>query len=210
MRPLPRLHAVTDAAVLAREDFAIRAGALAAVGSSLALHARDRTAGGKRLAEVTSRLLALARPAEASVFVNARADVAAALGVQGLQLGQEDPAPGDARAAFESSWRGWIGMSVHSLAQVAAAVQAGADYLLLGSIYPTASHPGVAPLGPELVAQAARSGLPVIAIGGVTPERVAELRQAGAYGVAAIRALWQANHPYNAAVALLAPWAEDA
>ncbi len=57
--------------------------------------------------------------------------------------------------------------------------------------------------------QVSRLGCPVIAIGGVTAERCRELRDAGAHGVAAITALWDAPHPYQAARALLAPWADD-
>ena len=53
-----------------------------------------------------------------------------------------------------------------------------------------------------------RLGLPVIAIGGIDAQRVAEVRDAGAYGVAAIRALWWATDPAAAAVALVAPWTE--
>jgi thiamine-phosphate pyrophosphorylase len=59
------------------------------------------------------------------------------------------------------------------------------------------------------VTQAARLGLPVIAIGGVTPERAGELKAAGAYGVAAIRSLWHAPDPAAATLAMLAPWVED-
>ncbi len=68
-------------------------------------------------------------------------------------------------------------------------------------MYPTATHPQGEPLGVAGGGLAAivRLGLPVIAIGGVTPERVPELRAAGAYGVAAIRALWDAGDPGAAA-----------
>ena len=97
MRPLPRLHAVTDAAVIAADDFPIRAAAIAAAGPAVALHARDRTAGGAALARVAQRLLALARPPEAAVVVNGRADVAGALGAQGVQLGGADLRPPEAR-----------------------------------------------------------------------------------------------------------------
>jgi thiamine-phosphate pyrophosphorylase len=88
------------------------------------------------------------------------------------------------------------------------AVEEGADFLVVGSIYETSSHPGQPAAGPELVRLAAGFGRPVIAIGGVTPEHAPELRAAGAYGVAAIRALWQAADPAAATLAMLAPWAE--
>ncbi len=177
MRPLPRLHAVTDAAILATDDFGVRAAAIAAAGSAVALHARDRSAGGAALVRAADRLVALARPAEAAVFVNGRPDVAAAVGAQGVQLAADDLAPADARAILPG---GWIGRSVHSEAEAAAAVAEGADYLLVGNVYQTASHPGRAAVGLGLVRAAAALGRPVIAIGGLDAARAAEVRDAGA------------------------------
>lgn len=206
MRPLPRLHAVTDAAVLAAPDFGVRAAAIAAAGSAVALHARDRAAGGAALARAAARLLALARPAEAAVFVSGRPDVAAALGAQGVQLAAEDLAPADARRILP---RGWIGRSVHTEAEAARAVDEGADYLIVGNVYQTASHPDRPATGLGLVQAAAALGRPVIAIGGIDAARAGAVREAGAWGVAAIAALWHAPDPAAAALALLAPWADD-
>jgi thiamine-phosphate diphosphorylase len=114
--------------------------------------------------------------------------------------------PADARRVFPA---GWIGRSVHTVEDARAAVAEGADFLVVGSIYRTASHPDREPAGPELVTRAARLGVPVIAIGGVTSERVSELKNAGAYGVAAIRSLWQAADPAAATIAMLSPWMEE-
>jgi thiamine-phosphate pyrophosphorylase len=197
---------VTDAAVLAADDFGVRAAAIAAAGPAVALHARDRSAGGAVLARAAERLLALARPPEAAVFVNGRPDVAAAVRAHGVQLAGGDLSPGDARRMFPS---GWIGRSVHSADEAARAVEEGADFLLVGNIYETASHPGRPAAGLALVRAAAALGRPVIAIGGVDAGRVREVRAAGAYGVAAISALWRAADPAAAALALLAPWTEE-
>lgn len=205
MRPLPRLHAVTDAAVLAGDDFGVRAAAIAAAGPAVALHARDRSAGGAALTRAAERLLALARPPEAAVFVNGRPDIAAAVQAHGVQLAGGDLSPGDARLVFPS---GWIGRSVHAADEAARAVEEGADFLLVGNIYETASHPGRPAAGLALVRAAAALGRPVIAIGGIDADRVREVRAAGAYGVAAISALWRAADPAAAALALLAPWTE--
>ncbi|MGH7700077.1 MAG: thiamine phosphate synthase, partial [Gemmatimonadales bacterium] len=90
-----------------------------------------------------------------------------------------------------------------------AAQTAGADYLVIGPVYATASHPERAPLGPDGFGALAAVGLPAIAIGGVTVERVPELRAAGAYGVAAIRALWDAPDPAATARAMLAALGEE-
>ena len=207
VRPLPRLHAVTDAAVIAAPDFPARAAAIAAAGSAVALQARDRSSGGAALARVALRLAALARPAEASVFVNARPDVAQAAGAQGVQLGGADLRPAEARASFP---RGWIGRSVHSAREAELAAGEGADYLVVGNVYQTTSHPGWPACGLALVRDSARLGLPVIAIGGIDAGRAAEVRDEGAYGVAAIAALWWVADPAAAALALLAPWTETA
>jgi thiamine-phosphate pyrophosphorylase len=206
-RPLARLHAVTDARVLALPDLGIRAAAIAAAGPAVALHARDRSAGGAALARAPLRLQALARPPEAALFVNGRPDLAAAIGAHGVQLGGGDLAPADARRLLPA---GWIGRSVHDAGEAAAAVAEGADFLLVGAIYPTASHPGHPGAGMALIRAAATLGRPVIAIGGMDAARAVEARDAGAYGVAAIGALWDSADPAAAALALLAPWLEDA
>ena len=199
-RPLPRIHAITDAGVLARADLGIRAAALAAAGPAIALHARNRAATTRHLAAVAARFVALARPAEAAVLVSGWPDVAAAVGAQGVQLAATDLAPADARRVLP---RGWIGCSVHSEPQAIAARDEGADFLLVGPIYPTPTHPDHPGAGAALVRACAALGLPVIAIGGVTAERVPELVAAGAYGVAAIRALWEAEDPARAAMEVM-------
>ncbi|HEV2290669.1 MAG TPA: thiamine phosphate synthase [Gemmatimonadales bacterium] len=207
MRPLPRVHAITDAAVLALPDLGARAAAILSLGPAVALHVRDRAATTADLAAAAARFEALARPPKAAVFINARADVAQALGAQGLQLGEHDIAITEARRIFP---RGWIGRSVHSLADAEQAVADEADYLLVGSVFDTLTHPGRASAGVELVRRVAALGRPVIAIGGITVERAAEVRAAGAWGVAAIRALWHAADPAAAARALAGPWLEAA
>jgi thiamine-phosphate diphosphorylase len=207
VRPLPRLHAVTDARVLALKDLGIRAAAIAAAGPSVALHARDREATGAELARAALRLQTLVRPPQASLFVNARADLAEAIGAQGVQLGGSDISSADARRVFPA---GWIGRSVHGVAEAGAAFSEGADFIVLGNVYESASHPGRQGVGLPMVREASRLGGPVIAIGGITAARAREVREAGAYGVAAISALWDASDPAAAAVALLAPWMEEA
>ncbi len=208
MRPLPRLHAITDPTVIALDDFAARAAAIAAAGSAVALHARNRDATAEELTALTRRLLALAAPPEASVFVNGRPDLVRALHAHGVQLTAGDLSPRDARRVL-GPVPAWIGRSVHGVDQARAAVDEGADYLMVGNVYETSTHPGRPPTGLALVENAARLGLPVIAIGGITPARAAPVRNAGAYGVAAISALWHAADPALAATRLLEPWTRE-
>jgi thiamine-phosphate diphosphorylase len=208
MRPLPRLHAFTDPAVIALEDFAARAAAIAAAGSAVALHARNREATAEQLTALTGRLLALAAPPEASVFVNGRPDLVRALHAHGVQLSAHDLPPHEARRVL-GPVPAWIGRSVHSVDEARAAVDEGADYLVVGNVYKTSTHPGRPPTGLALVANTARLGLPVIAIGGITPVRAIPVRNAGAWGVAAISALWHASDPAAAATRLLEPWTRE-
>ena len=206
MRPLPRVHAYTNAGLLADADLGIRAAAIAAGGPAVALHARARGESGAFLAAAAARLVALARSPEAATLVSGRSDIAAGVGAQGVQLARGDVKPADARRVMR---HGWIGCSVHSREEATEAVHDGADFLVVGSVYPTASHPGRPPGGLDLVREAAGLGIPVIAIGGITPPRAWEVRSAGAYGVAAIGALWGAPDPAAATVALLEPWMGD-
>jgi thiamine-phosphate pyrophosphorylase len=193
--PLPRVHAVTDERIARRPDLVLMASALVAVvGDGIALHARGRQLSGREHFELAQRLPGQRR------FVNDRLDIALAVGAFGVQLGSGSLAVAEARR-LGPQW--WIGRSVHNLAEAEAALAQGADYLVVGPVFPTASHPERAPLGVPAFARIARLGLPALAIGGVTPARVAELRAAGAYGVAAIRALWDADQPGDAARQLL-------
>ncbi len=192
--PLPRLHAITDDRIARRADLDDVARELAAGGGAeLAVHARGRGLSGLEHYELAVRLSV---SPTIRLFVNDRLDVALATQAAGVQLGHSSLEPADARR-LDATW--WIGKSVHDLHEATAARDAGADYLLVGPVYPTATHPQREPLGVAALAATARLGLPVIAIGGVTRERVRELAAAGAYGVAAIRALWDAGDPAAAA-----------
>jgi len=195
--PLPRLHAVTDERIARRADFDDAARQLAEVGgANLALHARGRALSGLEHYDLSFRLSILPSP----LFVNDRLDIALALNATGVQLGVGS-LPVSAARHLRPAW--WIGKSVHDLAEADAAKAAGADYLLVGPVYATPTHPDRAPLGLEPLRAIARLGLPMIAIGGVTAARAHEVKAAGAHGVAAIRALWDAEDPAAAARQML-------
>jgi thiamine-phosphate diphosphorylase len=191
--PLPRLHAVTDERTARRPDLDRIATDLAAAASDLAFHARGRALTGLEHYDLAVRLSA--HP-PVRLFVNDRLDVALAARAAGVHLRGDSLPVGEARR-LRGDW--WIGRSVHSLDEARAAHADGADYLVVGPMYATRTHPGSTPLAMDTLHAIAGLGLPVVAIGGVTPERVAELRRAGAYGVAAIRALWEAPDPGDAA-----------
>lgn len=192
--PLPRVHAVTDDAVARRPDLdAVARALVAAGGDAVALHARGHGLSGREHYDLAQRL-------PGRRFVNDRLDVALAVGVAGVHLGRGSLGVPVARR-LGPEW--WIGRSVHDLAEAEAALAEGADYLVVGPVFATPSHPEGAPLGVVTFSRIARLGPPAVAIGGVTPDRAAELRAAGAYGVAAIRALWDAGDPRRAVRELL-------
>ena len=193
--PLDRLHAITDELVAGRADLEARASALAAgAGNRLALHARGPALTGREVYTLAARL-AGACP-RARVFVNDRVDVALAIGAHGVQLRRSSLSPAEARS-LGPDW--WIGRSVHQAEEARAAQAAGADYLVVGPVFSTATHPDQSPLDSRTLEQITGLGLPVIAIGGITVERIAALRAVGVYGVAAIRALWDAPDSAQAA-----------
>jgi thiamine-phosphate diphosphorylase len=191
--PLPRIHAITDERIARRVDLDAVASALAeGGGTDLAIHARGRALTGLEHYELALRLSVL----PSSLFVNDRLDVALAVPTAGVQLGHGG-VPVSAARALNPQW--WIGKSVHDLAEADAARAEGADYLVVGPVYASATHPDRPAIGLERLRATVALGLPVIAIGGVTPERVRAVRAAGAYGIAAIRALWDAAEPADAA-----------
>ena len=207
MRPLPRLFAVTTDEICRAADFGVRAAAVAAAGPALAIVVRAPGSTTTQHAAFTERVAALTRPPEAAVVVHARPDLARAVGAAGVQLRRADLSPGDARTVLGE---GWIGVSVHSEQEAEAAIAEGADYLIAGNVFATSSHPDRPPRGLPWLHAICRLARPVVAIGGVTTERAAEIRNAGAWGIAAISALWAADDPAAAALALLTPWTEVA
>jgi thiamine-phosphate diphosphorylase len=207
MRPLPRLFAVTTDSICRAADFGVRAAAVAAAGPAAAILVRAPDSTTAQLAAFAERVTALARPPEAAVFVHSRPDLARAVGADGVQLRAADPLPDDARRVLGP---GWIGRSIHSREEAEAALADGADYLVAGNVFETPSHPGYRGRGLEWLAGIAALGPPVIAIGGITSARAAAARDAGAWGVAVIAAVWETEDPAAAAAALIAPWAEAA
>jgi thiamine-phosphate pyrophosphorylase len=139
-------------------------------------------------------------------LVNDRLDVALAAGADGVHLGQDDLPLAVARQVAGPDFI--LGASTHSLAEALAAEREGADYLGFGAMYPTTTKKGVtAPQGPEALRTVVSSvRLPVIAIGGIKPSHLPEIRAAGAAGAAVISALGCAPEVGAAGRELVAAW----
>lgn len=125
-------------------------------------------------------------PRPTRLLINGRADVALAAGAAGVHL----PFRGVPAQALRERFgdRLVLGVSTHHLDEVEAARDAGADYVVFGPVYPTPSKPDLDRLpGLEGLARVCRVGIPVLALGGVSRERLEDIAQAGAAGVAGIR-----------------------
>ncbi|MBI2217397.1 MAG: thiamine phosphate synthase [Candidatus Rokubacteria bacterium] len=138
------------------------------------------------------------RAAGVTFIVNDRVDLALAVEADGVHLGQDDLPP---RAARPLLRRGMIlGRSTHSVAQARAAQGDGADYVAVGSMFPTVTKPDSQLVGPELIrALRPEIRVPLVGIGGITADNVAEVIRAGADGVAVISAVCGADDPTAAA-----------
>ena len=162
---------------------------------------RDKAAADEQLVATGQRLKTLCAAAGALLIVNDRPDLALACRADGVHVGQGDEHPDAVRRSFGDELL--IGISTHSRDQVAAARRSSADYLGVGPVYATATKPGVAPVGLELVRHAAADAQkPFFAIGGIDAERTPEVAAAGAERIAVVRAIRDADDPGAAARAL--------
>lgn len=154
------------------------------------------------------RLASLCAEISLPLIINDHPRLARRLGAVGVHLGQAD---GSVAAAREVMGTGFVvGCSTHNISEVREAVRQGADYIALGSIYPTASKPGVKPCGTGVLRQVlAESRVPVFAIGGVNASNAAELAALGARRVAVISAIWDAPDPVAAATELMSKLREN-
>jgi thiamine-phosphate pyrophosphorylase len=148
------------------------------------IHIRERDLEGASLAALVSDLVALTRGSTTRVVVNDRIDVALVSGADGVHLRGDSISVAAARRLLPPPFL--IGRSVHTVREASAA--SGADYLIAGSVFSSASKPGAAELlgvdGLRAIVRA--TAVPVLAIGGITPDRIAEVVAAGAAGIAAI------------------------
>lgn len=187
---LPRLYAIVDADVCARErrppvDVAR---AFLSAGATL-LQLRCKSAGSAAFLDLANTVIEEANRAGAAVIVNDRADVAALSHAHGLHLGQEDLSPGDARTVIGDE--PLLGLSTHTPDQWEAAVQEPICYLAIGPVFGTGTKAtGYEAIGLGTVARAsaaaAQAGLPAVAIGGITRHNAVSVIEAGAASVAVI------------------------
>jgi thiamine-phosphate pyrophosphorylase len=166
----------------------------------IAVQLRDKDASDRRLLRAGRALRAITSRRQAELLLNGRADLARALGADGVHLPETGVGPQAVRELLGPHAR--IGVSCHDAEGLARAAAGGADYVTLGPLGPVAGKG--APLGWERFAEwTARCPLPVLALGGVGPENVAEVIAAGGAGIAVIRAVYRQADPAAAVRHLL-------
>lgn len=198
MPQLPKLHVIVGDGVVGAEDYRERLGPIVAAGDgALALHLRTRSTAARRLFEVARWLSGVSRETGTLVVVNDRVDVAVAAGSGGVHLREDSLPLADVRRITGERLR--VGRSIHTADQAAGLRDSGLDYLVLGAVYPTRSHPDRCSLGVEAVAAAAAgSDVPVLAIGGITPSEVPAVLARGAHGVVVLSGVWREESPQRA------------
>lgn len=206
MLRLPRLYAILDIdAVTARglDPLAVAGGWINDGARLIQLRAKNLPSG--EFLTLATDLVQLARAgqtsraenagdAEISILINDRADIALMSGADGVHVGQEDLQPKALRGLRDLRV---IGLSTHNLEQLRAALDEPADYFAIGPVFPTSSKSDADPVVGLAGVSAARALLdsrgdkrPLVAIGGITPERAPGIFQAGAASVAMISGLF--------------------
>ena len=168
-----------------------------------AVQLREKDLSGSALHALAAALLPICRRNGARLLVNDRIDVALSVGADGVHLPADSFAVSDARRLLGPDRL--IGVSTHSVAEVAVAHAAGADFVVFGPVYATPSKAAFGlPLGLELLrAAVVAAPIPVFAIGGITPRRASEIAATGAHGVAAVSSILAAADPALVAAELI-------
>jgi thiamine-phosphate pyrophosphorylase len=197
-----RLTLVTDRTQTRGRELAAVVGECLAAGLP-AVQVREKDLGAADLAFLCRRIRGLTLDTGARLVVNDRVDVALAVGADAVQRASTSLPVKDIRALVGTRLR--IGASVHSLPEALEAEVNGADWLVFGPVYDTPSKRAYGlPQGLDKLARVASAvRIPVIAIGGITAERVGDVKRAGAHGTAVISAILTAESPADATARFL-------
>jgi thiamine-phosphate pyrophosphorylase len=196
-----RLYLITPPAFELEAYARVLAAALAA-GDVAAVQLRLKPAGDAQTQKVAAALKPIVQDAGAAFILNDRPDLAASAGADGVHIGQQDAAYGQARAAMGGERI--VGVTCHNSRDLAyAAAEAGADYVAFGAFYPTATKQTQFAADPEILEIWQETmETPCVAIGGVTVENAPPLVRAGADFLAVSAGVW--SHPQGPAAAVRA------
>jgi len=198
--PACRLYLITPPSVDDAAGFARDLEAALSGGDVAALQVRLKGASDDHVAAVTRALLPIAQQGGVAVIMNDRPDLAAALGCDGVHIGQEDASYAEARRAVGPDRI--VGVTCHDSRHLAMeAAEAGADYVAFGAFFDTATKEPKTRANPEILTIWQESmTTPCVAIGGITAATAAGLAAAGADFLAVCAGVW--GHPEGPAAAV--------
>lgn len=185
---LPKVYPLTDVG-LSGLTHAEQVRRLAQGGASL-IQLRDKTSSARVFFESAKAAVTVAKECGIKLIINDRPDMAAAVGADGVHLGQDDLPVAAARELLGP--QAIIGLSTHNLSQAKAGIRLSIDYLAVGPIFSTLTKDDTAPeLGLEGLREVRNTlgEFPLVAIGGITAKTALEVLEAGANSVAVISAL---------------------
>jgi len=198
---VPCLALVTDRSALGGLSLE-EAVAQAIQGGANLVQLREKDLPAADLLALAEKLRAATRLRRVLFLVNDRLDVALACSAEGVHLPERGLPVAFARRLAGEGFI--IGRSVHSVAEAVRAQREGADYVQVGSMFASRSHPDQPPAGLGLLeAVAAAVTIPILAVGGITAANVGDVMRAGASGAAVISAILGAPSPREAARALV-------
>lgn len=182
---LPPVYAITCASDIGRAAFMAKLQVALAGGLRL-LQIREKSLAPAELREFAGEVIALARQHGARVLINGDTDIAAQSGADGVHLTAAQLMAYQQRPALD-----WCAASCHNADELAQAKALGLDFVVLGPVAPTPSHPGAPTLGWEQFSALVRdTALPVYALGGMRETDREQARRSGAHGLAMMRAAW--------------------
>jgi len=159
------------------------------------LHVREKTKSAKEVSHLIERLQKAGVPST-KIIVNDRVDIALCTGVKGVQVAHHSLDVSQVRRALPEMK---IGCSVHSVSEAQYAEQNGADFIMYGHIFKTSSKRDAEPRGLDQLQRVVdQTTLPVIAIGGITPENVRNVIETGASGIAVMSGILEAKSSLQA------------
>jgi len=198
--PEARLHVLVTAS-LCRGDW-LEVCKKAMAGGADVLQLREKQLPDGELLERARLLRELTAAHGALLFINDRADIARLVGADGVHVGRHDLPVAEARRIAGPTVL--IGKSAHSVAEARAALAESPDYIAVGPMFRSPTKPEVPVQGPSLLADvAALTVIPLVAIGGIAPHNVAQLRSPRPFAIAASSAVISAADPAAAAASLL-------
>lgn len=182
---LPEMYGITHAAEIG-VDAQLLALSMALERGLRLVQIREAALAAEQRAEFARSATTFAHRFGARVLVNGDAELARAVGADGIHLPAQQLMQCTQRPDFE-----WVGASCHTVAELALAEKLGLDFAVLGPVAATATHPEQPGIGWDaFAAKVAESSLPVFAIGGLGSTDLAVARQHRAHGIAAIRGVW--------------------